>query len=61
LAINRGPDPSSYVVNTDRLGKQGQHWRALFFDNNGKCTFFDSFGHSPAFFGLETNKEKTST
>jgi hypothetical protein len=53
--------PSAYVVNTDPLGKQGQHWLAFYYDINGKCTFFDSFGHSPAFFGLETYIEKTLT
>jgi hypothetical protein len=52
---------SAYVVNTDPLGNQGQHWLAFFYDNNRKCTFFDSFGHSPAFFEFETYIEKTST
>lgn len=47
--------------NTDPLGKEGQHWLAFYYDINGKCTFFDSFGHSPAFFGLEAYIEKTST
>jgi hypothetical protein len=28
--------PSAYVVNTDSLGKQGQHWLAFYYDNNGK-------------------------
>jgi hypothetical protein len=49
------------MVNTDPLGKQGQHWLAFYYYYNGKCTFFDSFGHSPAFFGLEAYIEKTST
>jgi hypothetical protein len=53
--------PSAYVVNTDPLGKEGQHWLAFYYDISGKCTFFDSFGHSPAFFGLEAYIEKTST
>jgi hypothetical protein len=38
--------------------KKGQHWLAFLYDINGKCTFFDSFGHSPAFFGLEAYIEK---
>jgi hypothetical protein len=25
------------VVNTDPLGKEGQHWLAFFYDINGKC------------------------
>jgi hypothetical protein len=43
--------PSAYMVNTDPLGKEEQHWLAFYYDINGKCTFFDSLGHSPAFFG----------
>jgi hypothetical protein len=49
------------VVNTDPLGKEGQHWLAFYYAINGKCTFFDFFGHSPAFFGLEAYIEKIST
>ena len=41
--------------------KKGQHWPAFYYDINGNCTFFYSFGHSPAFFGLEAYIEKTST
>ena len=43
--------PSSYVVNTDRRGEQGEHWLALYYDKNGKCTFYDSFGRAPEIFG----------
>ena len=42
--------PSAYVVNTDNHDKGGEHWIALFYDSNGYCTFFDSFGRSPTFY-----------
>ena len=36
--------PSSYVIYTDPAGEKGEHWLALYYDKNGECTFFDSFG-----------------
>ena len=37
--------PSSFIVNTDTSGEPGTHW--LYYDINGNCTFFDSFGQHP--------------
>jgi hypothetical protein len=51
----------SFLITQFKSGEQGQHWLAIYYDYNGKCTFFDSFGHSPAFFGLEAYIDKTST
>ena len=36
--------PSSYGIYTDSAGEKGEHWLALYYDKNGECTFFDSFG-----------------
>jgi len=53
--------PSSYVINTDPAGEKGEHWLALYYDKNGECTFFDSFGKSPEYFGLDKYIKRTST
>ena len=56
------PDyPSSFVVNTDPKGQKGEHWLAIYYDKSGECTFFDSFGNGPNFFGLEKYINRTST
>jgi hypothetical protein len=49
------------MVSTDPFGKEGQNWLAFYYDINGKGIFFDSFGHSPAFFGVEAYIEKATT
>ena len=41
--------PSAYVINTHPSDKQGEHWLALHFDQNGNCSFFDSLGFEPKF------------
>ena len=56
------PDyPSSFVVNTDPRGQKGEHWLALYYDEKGVCTFFDSFGNNPNYFGLDKYIQRTST
>jgi hypothetical protein len=37
---------SAYIINTDRAQAPGKHWLAIFIDN-GKGTFFDSYGRHP--------------
>lgn len=44
--------PCSLVLNTHPSIQPGEHWLGLYFDENKKCDFFDSFGFSPAFYGL---------
>ena len=39
--------PRSYIANTDRSDKPGQHWVCLFFPTNGLPEFFDSYGFPP--------------
>jgi hypothetical protein len=49
------------VIYTDASGEEGHFMLAFYYDINGKFTLFDSYGYSPAFFGLEAYIEKTST
>jgi hypothetical protein len=39
--------PAILVTNTDARGLPGEHWLAIYFDDDGKGEFFDSFGRSP--------------
>lgn len=39
--------PSVIVVNTDPSTKAGTHWVALFFDDQGNCEYFNSYGTKP--------------
>lgn len=39
--------PASMILNTDPHNKPGEHWVALYFDQNKQCDYFDSFGMKP--------------
>ena len=39
--------PSHYVVNTHTASGSGEHWLAIYFDSNGKASYFDSYGEKP--------------
>ena len=39
--------PASYICNTDIVTRPGEHWVALFFENNEICEYFDSYGLPP--------------
>ena len=62
---NRLPDvfsyPCSYVINTDPSTQPGEHWLGFYYDKNGNCDFFDSFGNPPSFYGLENYIKLQST
>ena len=45
--------PTSIVMNTHKSSQSGEHWLALYYDENGMCSFFDSFGMDPDFYGLK--------
>lgn len=45
--------PSCFVINTQPRSKGGEHWLAIYFDNNENCYFFDSFGNKPSFYRLQ--------
>jgi hypothetical protein len=44
--------PSSFVINTDKSSKPGEHWLAMYYDKNGTCEFFDPLGFSPKYYDL---------
>ncbi|GFY51828.1 uncharacterized protein TNIN_203051 [Trichonephila inaurata madagascariensis] len=37
----------SFIVNTDSSMSTGQHWQAMYFDNNQTCISFCSYGTYP--------------
>jgi len=39
--------PCSMIVNTDPSFKSGEHWVAIYFDQEHCCEYFDSFGLLP--------------
>jgi len=47
LPINIKNYPCSLVCNTDKQGKPGKHWQAMFLLNKDTIEFFDSFGNPP--------------
>ena len=51
---------TAFIINTHPSYKRGEHWLAVYYDDKGKCTFFDSFGLHPSFYRLEGFLNKTS-
>ena len=45
--------PAAFIVNSARAGGNGEHWLAAYFDREGNGDFFDSYGYSPARYGVE--------
>src|SRR5437868_7173964 len=37
------------IVNTDPIGKRGQHWVAIYRDKDGYCEYFDHYGIPPLY------------
>jgi hypothetical protein len=52
--------PSHFILNTQNSNQRGEHWLGLFYDVNGHCSFFDSYGNSPQYFNLLDFIKKTS-
>ena len=42
--------PQSYVVNSDEVGSEGEHWMVVNFPSNDVAEFFDSLGKGPQFY-----------
>jgi hypothetical protein len=40
--------PCAVVVNTDPAEMKGEHWVSYYFDGNGDCDYFDSYGRPPS-------------
>jgi hypothetical protein len=52
--------PAAYVINTQGSQQRGEHWLAVFYEQSGYCSFFDSYGMSPSFYNLREFVFKTS-
>ena len=52
--------PSSFVINTDKQSKPGEHWLAFYYDKDGICEFFDPLGFSPKYYHLDKFLQSTS-
>ena len=39
--------PIAMILNTDNSSKPGEHWVALFIEDNNQAEYFDSFGFKP--------------
>ena len=47
-------------MNTHKSNQSGEHWLAFYYNEDGICTFFDSFGLEPYVYGLQEYLNKTS-
>lgn len=54
------PYPSCLIFNTAPREHSGQHWLALYYDQNGICDFFDPYGMPALNFNMTSYLEKTS-
>ena len=54
-------DEGFYIANTHTRNRPGEHWFCLYFLKDGKAEFFDSYGFSPAFYGLQSYMELNSS
>ena len=52
--------PSCFVFNTAPRNMSGEHGLSVFYDKNGQCDFFDSYGMPPENFNMESYLNKTS-
>lgn len=52
--------PACFVFNTEDRNQQGEHWLAFYFNKQGYCDFFDSYGLHPRFYDLEEYITKIS-
>jgi len=47
--------PVGFIFNTNSSDKSGKHWLAVYFQSRDKGEFFDSYGHPPEYFSLDSN------
>ena len=52
--------PSAYVVNTKPLSHPGEHWFAIYYNEDKEATFFDSYGQHPSYYKMVPYLNKTS-
>lgn len=52
--------PCCFILNTDPSNKPGEHWLAIYYDENQNAEFFDPAGYDPSRYRLLTYLDKTS-
>ena len=52
--------PCCFILNTKPRNHRGEHWLAFYYDTEGKCDFFDSYGQSPSRYNLTDFINKSS-
>ena len=52
--------PSAYVVNTKPISHPGEHWFAIYYNEDKEATFFDSYGQHPSYYKMVPYLNKTS-
>ena len=50
-----------FILNTEKRTQTGEHWLAIYLDENNKGYFFDSFGKHPSFYNLKNYMDQIST
>jgi hypothetical protein len=50
--------PACFIINTDPISKEGEHWLAFYIDKDQHCNFFDSYGNHPSKFKLDAYLNK---
>ena len=52
--------PSALIINTDKSNQPGEHWLAIYYDENGTSEFFDSYGFDTEFYNFTNYLNLTS-
>ena len=52
--------PSCFIFNTAPRDMSGEHWLSVYYDKNGFCDFFDSFGMPPENFNMKNYLNTTA-
>jgi len=52
--------PSCLIINTEPRTQSGEHWLACYFDKKKIAFFFDSYGHKPSMYKLDSYLRKNS-
>ena len=55
----KGVRKKGVIVNTDEKNEKGEHWTAIFVDENGTAEYFDSFGFPPLVASVQQFLDKT--
>ena len=52
--------PCCFILNTHKSNQPGEHWLAVFVDDQQKAEFFDSYGNPPSHFKLDKYLKQVS-